>query len=1003
MSTNDSENSEKLLNLARRFDDQLRNGPNVIGPVTVLGIGNSSQMPDKELSPEELEELKQAKAALYFLNRVRTDFDTANQSDSVQLIPQHESTVRGFDTKNDHVPVGPQPEFETLGRFKIIETIGEGGFAKVFRALDPKLDREVALKVPKPQTLASDEARSRFQREARSTALLSHPAIVPLFETGNVGPITYIASEYCPGTDLSRWFNSELNRSVDARTAALIVARLADAVQHAHQRGIVHRDLKPANVLVIDGEGTVAERVRVTDFGMARQISEGESSVTIDGAVVGTPAYMAPEQARGSQNVNGSADIFSLGIMLYELLTGKLPFKKDNHVATLISIEQDTPIPPRTLNGTVPRDLQAICLKCLEKSPDRRYADAFSLGEDLRLWLDGRATTARPMTSFEKLGRWIRREPKLASTTAFAFTSLLIGLAVAMWQGNVASNHLAVSEAQKDRAFRNVNLLGTTVENILHQYGELVQKDEVLTDIHRDILEQMISVHKTVVDEEAEEVEISSRTIDAYTDIARIYRNLAEYEKAQEICDQGKDLYKLLEKNAPQKAKPILPAYAMLLGQEVIICLDIGDRERAIELLQTCLQLTSDKPDSQDELEYIYSRFYFYRHLGLAFNGIGKRDENFEAANKGFELSQKLFQLEPENEQYIEAFARSHQDVASAASTLGKHELSADLLAKALELISGLHEDEQSENDYRYRLAFLNGELSFAHRNLKNYELAEELSIEAVESLQDLAIEMPTIAYVHDRLGHMSLRHFDLLRSMKRYDDLEQFYPIAREAVDNVRKPRTGPIWMVVLRRRFANHLTKHKRNETETVVKVLEEGIAICKKAIENYSTHASLHYELADMYRIRGIAETRRTGELTHTSKYADASALSSIEAYKLKPESSRYRRAARTRTAYHAHLLGLINRHDEAAASIERFSNAFLEDGEVQMDVAVLYSRLIETCSEANQSVDWIAELQMKAVGCLRQAKSLDLEIESKLGALKKKGVTPEFHEIIKLSGL
>ena len=336
--------------------------------------------------------------------------------------------------------------------------MGQGGFARVFLARDPQLDRRVALKVPRPETLVDDSARLRFQREAKAAAMLSHPAIVPIYESGSVGPVNFIAFAYCPGKTLAEWISAR-GPSITTRAAARTVARLADAVEHAHQRGVVHRDLKPANVL-IDGAHSddIADSVRIADFGLAKGHTEQDQTVTLTGSIVGTPAYMSPEQARGDQQITSATDVYSLGVILYELLTGQRPFARATHLATLRAIESDEPPAPRAINPDIPRDVQAICLKCLRKTAADRYASAHELSADLNRWLQGRPVQARPVSQLEKLAAWRRRNPRLAAATVLAILFFIAGLAGTTWQWRQADENLALSEAEFRRAEANLTL-----------------------------------------------------------------------------------------------------------------------------------------------------------------------------------------------------------------------------------------------------------------------------------------------------------------------------------------------------------------------------------------------------------------------------------------------------------------------------------------------------------------------------------------------------------------
>jgi WD40 repeat protein len=325
----------------------------------------------------------------------------------------------------------------SIGRFQIERELGRGGCGIVFLAFDPVLGRDVALKVPRLGAVFHSEMRQRFLREAQASAALDHPNLVPVYEAGEADGLLYIASAYCPGPTLAGWLK-EQQALVEARTAAGLLASLADAVHHAHLRGILHRDLKPANVLLAGGackrpDGTLDSsgglhpplaNPRITDFGLAKLL-EAESDETATGLVLGTPAYMAPEQAdRGHGEVGPAADIYSLGVILHEVLTGQPLFRGDNLLSTLRRSALEDPLAPSKLRSGIPADLDAICLKCLEKKPEERYRSASELADDLRRFQEGRPTLARPLGVARRWTRWIRRRPVVAGTLCAALVGL---------------------------------------------------------------------------------------------------------------------------------------------------------------------------------------------------------------------------------------------------------------------------------------------------------------------------------------------------------------------------------------------------------------------------------------------------------------------------------------------------------------------------------------------------------------------------------------------------
>jgi tRNA A-37 threonylcarbamoyl transferase component Bud32 len=312
-----------------------------------------------------------------------------------------------------------------VGRFEMLRVLGSGGFGVVFLALDPVLARQVALKVPRLEALLSPELRQRFLREARAAAQLDHPGLVPVHEAGEADGVCYIVSAYCPGPTLADWLRQQAE-PVPPDTAARLVLRLAEAVQYVHDQGIWHRDIKPRNVLLDPAppaEGGLPFTPRLTDFGLA--LAADRVEVTQSGAA-GTPAYMAPEQTGGRvREIGPHTDVYGLGALLYEVLTGRPPFGGPTPEATLRQVEGEDPPTPTRLRPGLPRDLETVCLKCLEKAPRRRYASARELADRLRRFLDGRPIPDPPRRWPARLARAARRRPLLSAA------AVLLGLALA--------------------------------------------------------------------------------------------------------------------------------------------------------------------------------------------------------------------------------------------------------------------------------------------------------------------------------------------------------------------------------------------------------------------------------------------------------------------------------------------------------------------------------------------------------------------------------------------
>jgi hypothetical protein len=298
----------------------------------------------------------------------------------------------------------------------------------VYKARQLAAGRVVALKVHLGGSMASAAEIGRFRAEAEAAAALDHPSIVPVYEVDTCAGLPFFSMKLVEGGTLAARVTQLKG---DRRAAVALLARVARAVHFAHQHGVIHRDLKPGNILV-DGDGTPL----VADFGLARRAT-GDGRLTQTGAIVGTPAYMAPEQARGEKGLTTAADIYSLGAILYELLTCRPPFQATTPLDTILQVLERDPEPPRRLDATIDRDLEAICLKCLKKQPGERYASAEALADDLDRWLRGEPTAARPLSAWQLARHWLRRNLAAALWTAAIGLGCGLLISLVLWCSDI--------------------------------------------------------------------------------------------------------------------------------------------------------------------------------------------------------------------------------------------------------------------------------------------------------------------------------------------------------------------------------------------------------------------------------------------------------------------------------------------------------------------------------------------------------------------------------------
>jgi WD40 repeat protein/tetratricopeptide (TPR) repeat protein/tRNA A-37 threonylcarbamoyl transferase component Bud32 len=364
-----------------------------------------------------------------------------------ELVPGPPESTTVLEPPRPPAPARAQPR-QRIGKLELLERVGAGAFAEVWKARDTELGRLVAVKIPYARRLLTPQDEERFVREGRSAANLSHPGIVAVHEAGYHEGMPYLVTQFIDGPTLAAL---RARRALEFREAAVVVAQVADALAYAHTRGVVHRDVKPSNIMLArpepsaNGAGGEASpgQALLADFGLAL-CQGGDETLTQEGQVMGTPSYMSPELAGGQgHSVDGRSDIYSLGVVLYQLLAGEVPFRGSGRMV-LEQVLHEEPRPPRRLNDRIPPDLQTITLKCLAKGPGQRYQTAAELADDLKRWLAGEPIRARPTGPAERLGRWARRNRAVAvlaaSLAVLLLTAAVGGTAAAVWLRQVAAD-----------------------------------------------------------------------------------------------------------------------------------------------------------------------------------------------------------------------------------------------------------------------------------------------------------------------------------------------------------------------------------------------------------------------------------------------------------------------------------------------------------------------------------------------------------------------------------
>lgn len=584
----------------------------------------------------------------------------------------------------------------SIAGYEILSQLGRGGMGVVFKARQVSTDRIVALKLPDRLDL---ETRVRFATEAKAAARVSHPNVVQIYEVGEQDDRPYIALEYCPGGALSDCLEG---KPLASKPAAALVEVLAGAVGAAHSAGVIHRDLKPANILLgrsLDAEAgndrDAHSRVhsdpltfhpKVADFGLARRI-DCDVGQTQSGMMLGTPDYMAPEQTTGEiHGIGPPSDVYALGSLLYELLTGHPPFRGTNLIDTIEQVRHREPIPPMRLQPSVPRDLNTICLKCLHKEPARRYASAGELAQDLNRFLNGLPVLARPVSIFERSVKRIRRNPIVAALAAGLCVVLLGAAVYGVWY------HVRL-QAQRDRARYHFQMSVRSIEEMLTEVAEEDLAPEPRAELkRRALLEKALAFYEELLQVESDDPDLAWHAARAARRVGDIQRMLGRFEES-------------------------LSAY-----------------ERALKRLEPLAKSPPPETDPRREIADCHN------FIGEVYRTRGEKALAETSYRRALDMQQALFDQNPENVGYRQDLARTRYNLGIVIRQLGRPDDAIAQFTQALSLLDGDSSNDAWTRRHRARV-YLN--LAPAYRLLGRFPEAEEACNRAVVLLDALATENP--------------------------------------------------------------------------------------------------------------------------------------------------------------------------------------------------------------------------------------------------------------------
>ncbi len=745
----------------------------------LIGGGSPLEPSEEQQASPDDERVQSAMLVLELLEELKTDRGIAE--DAVAETVADPSTKASLDARTEKSRQtqveSTIPNLKQLGRFKILQQIGRGGYGIVVRAYDPQLERDVAIKIPRFETALSEDSRVRFVREAKAAGSLNHPGVVTVHETCSEQGIDFIVTEFVGGENLATLLAR--GHKYSPRAAAELVAQLADAVEHAHQRGVLHRDIKPSNILLEDGPNPVP---KIADFGLAFIVDEQDFTQT--GAVVGTPAYMSPEQASGSKQAIGPhTDVYGLGTILYQLLTSKSPFAELTIFATIRAIVSKDPEAPRVADPTISKDLEAICLKCLEKDPARRYASAQLLQADLQRFLNQSPVVARRITRFDRVARWARRNPALATVSSLSFVALTIALILVTQQWRRAEQNVELANAQRIRAQRNVNRVGDTIDQMLNNVASSLRYIPQMSSLRKEILHDALSLQQELVSEESNDTRVRLDTLKAYRRMAQIQFFLGSYQDSLSTCETALERFaKPIESNNKDQWLIEL-AEVHFFVSEIQSYMD--EPEEAAESIQTAINLVDSVDGSQrdDALTLKLSRMY--RQLGITLEKQNQNDPALTAILASIELAKTV-----SNDA---ALAKAQNSAAIVYKKTGKMSEARTFYENAISTAQRVVEDRADRIELRSLVgtsSFNLGNLLHFQREFDEARIAYELSNSIY---QDLANSFPQSSRFRMMAAESAAAMGLAYKSNGEYDQAEAAYLAAIEAFESAIREQVVP------------------------------------------------------------------------------------------------------------------------------------------------------------------------------------------------------------------
>jgi tetratricopeptide (TPR) repeat protein/tRNA A-37 threonylcarbamoyl transferase component Bud32 len=632
-------------------------------------------------------------------------------SDERRTVPPADANTTGayYSQPNETHPILPSgtgPHSPTIpdlpAGYEFLRELGRGGMGVVYQARDTKLNRIVALKMILAGSHAAPVEMQRFLKEAEAVAAMQHLNIVQIFETGQHAGLPYFTLEFVEGGTLAAKVREH---PLSSKEAARVTEQLAHGIAYAHSKGIIHRDLKPENVL-LSKEGTP----KIGDFGLAKRVSEmgaaAAAELTATGVLMGTPSYMAPEQAAAKKDVGPLADVYALGAILYRLLAGRPPFQAATPLDTAIQVQMDEVIPLRRLNRQVPKDLETICQKCLQKDPRKRYPSAKDLAEDLRRWQIGEPILARPVGHSERAWKWMRRNPMPAAFTVALLIAAVVSTAfgIRAWQKarlamralNDREAALRVATSERDRADRREKETRQTIREYFTDVSENPELMAVgLEPLRKKLLMKPRDYYQRFLAENSSDPSLKSDLADAHFRLAQIIREVGDRKEA------------------------------------------VAELNRAVDQFRELQAANPDDPSRHYDVAKVLSQ------LGLLYRELGHLKEAQETSEEAILVLEALSKSQPENTDYRTDLAGAYNILASVHSYSGSFSKEEQFYQKALAIRQALARERPNDPARRHDVAQTLYNLGGVYTQSKRLKPAEKAFREAIAIQKALCDEFP--------------------------------------------------------------------------------------------------------------------------------------------------------------------------------------------------------------------------------------------------------------------